>query len=59
MLVIAIASFVLPFLWLRHLAARSSWPARPTWLWPVIVDGTIVLATMAIVTLAGHLDHRP
>lgn len=56
--VIAIASFVLSFSSLWSLAARSAWPAPLAWLWPVIVDGTIVLATMAIVALAGFRIHR-
>jgi hypothetical protein len=56
--VIAVASFVLSFSSLWNLAARSAWPARLAWLWPVIVDGTIVLATMAIVTLASCRDQR-
>jgi hypothetical protein len=57
-LVIAVASFVLSFASLWNLAARSVWPARLAWLWPVIVDGTIVLATMAIVALAGYRHQR-
>jgi hypothetical protein len=57
-IVIAVASFVLSFSSLCNLAARSAWPSRLAWLWPVIVDGTIVLATMAIVTLAGYRDQR-
>jgi hypothetical protein len=56
--VIAVASFVLSFSSLWDLAARSAWPTRLAWLWPVIVDGTIVLATMAIVALAGHRQRR-
>lgn len=56
--VIAVASFVLSFSSLWSLAARSAWPARLAWLWPVIVDGTIVLATMAIVALAGYGGRR-
>jgi hypothetical protein len=56
--VIAVASFVLSFSSLWNLAARSAWPARLAWLWPVIVDGTIVLATMAIVALASYGHHR-
>jgi hypothetical protein len=56
--IIAIASFVLSFSSLWNLAARSAWPTQLAWLWPVIVDGTIVLATMAIVTLAGYRDQR-
>jgi hypothetical protein len=56
--VIAVASFVLSFSSLWNLAARSAWLARLAWLWPVIVDSTIVLATMAIVALAGHHRQR-
>src|SRR5436305_14500107 len=52
--VIAAASFVLSFSSLWNLAARSAWPTWLAWQWPVIVDGTIVLATMAIVALASH-----
>jgi hypothetical protein len=51
--VIAVASFVLWSSSLWNLAARSAWQARLAWLWPVIVDGTIVLATMAIVALGA------
>lgn len=56
--VIAVASFVLSFSSLWNLAARSAWPAGLAWLWPVIVDGTIILATMAIVALAGRHRQR-
>lgn len=56
--VIAVASFVLSFSSLWNLAARSAWPARLAWVWPVIVDGTIVLATMAIVALASYRHQR-
>jgi hypothetical protein len=56
--VIGAASFVLSFSSLWDLAARSAWPARLAWLWPVIVDGTIILATMAIVALASYRHHR-
>jgi hypothetical protein len=55
---IAVASFVLSFSSLWNLAARSAWPVRLAWLWPVIVDGTILLATMAIVALASHRYQR-
>jgi hypothetical protein len=57
-LVIGAASFVLSFSSLWDLAARSAWPARLAWLWPVIVDGTIILATMAIVALASNRHQR-
>ena len=56
--VIAGASFALSFASLYDLAGRSLWPDRIAWLWPVIVDGTIVLATMAIVALAAYPAHR-
>ena len=46
---IAIASFVLSFSSLWDLASRSvSWPRHLAWLWPLIVDGVVVVATIAI-----------
>jgi hypothetical protein len=56
--VIAMSSFVLSFASLCDLAGRSTWPARLAWLWPLIVDGTIVLATMAIVALSAYASQR-
>ncbi|HYZ67807.1 MAG TPA: DUF2637 domain-containing protein [Mycobacterium sp.] len=56
--VIGAASFVLSFSSLWDLAARSAWPTRLAWLWPVIVDCTIILATMAIVALASYRHQR-
>jgi uncharacterized membrane protein YidH (DUF202 family) len=53
---IGVASFVLSFAALRDLAARAGIPERLAWLWPLIVDGTILQATMAVVALAGHRD---
>lgn len=50
---IGVASFVLSFTALADLAARAGIPARLAWLWPLIVDGTILQATMAVVALAG------
>ena len=52
--VIAIVSFVLSFTSLRELAAMSAWPGWPSWLWPLIIDGLIILATLAIVALAPY-----
>jgi hypothetical protein len=50
---IAVASFVLSFSSLWDLASRSvSWPHGLAWLWPLIVDGAIVVATLAIRALA-------
>jgi uncharacterized membrane protein YidH (DUF202 family) len=53
---IGAASFVLSFAALRDLAARAGIPPTLAWLWPLIVDGTILQATMAVVVLAAHRD---
>jgi Protein of unknown function (DUF2637) len=53
---IATVSFVLSFTSLRELAAISAWPGWPSWLWPLIIDGTIILATAGIVSLAPYRD---
>jgi len=55
---IGAASFVLSFAALRDLAARAGIPGQLAWLWPMIVDGTILQATMAVVALAGHRDQE-
>ena len=49
MALIAVACFVLSFSSLWDLASRSvSWPRHLAWLWPLIVDGVVVVATIAI-----------
>jgi hypothetical protein len=54
---IAIASFVLSFSSLWDLASRSvSWPRGLAWLWPLIVDGVVVVATIAIRALTTTAD---
>ena len=53
---IATVSFVLSFTSLRELAAMSAWPGWPSWLWPLIIDGLIILATLGIVALAPYRD---
>jgi hypothetical protein len=55
---IGTASFVLSFAALRDLAARAGIPDQLAWLWPLIVDGAILQATMAVVVLAGYSDQR-
>lgn len=55
---IGIASFVLSFTALADLAGRAGIPERLAWLWPLIVDGTILQATMAVVALAGREGQR-
>ena len=45
----------------RHCATSPPAPGIPgqlAWLWPMIVDGTILQATMAVVALAGHQDQE-
>ncbi|GAA4365371.1 DUF2637 domain-containing protein [Paeniglutamicibacter cryotolerans] len=51
---IAIGAFVLSFAALTDLAQRSGIEANLAWIWPIIVDGMIVAATVAIVALNGH-----
>lgn len=55
---IGAASFVLSFAALRDLAQRAGIPHSLAWLWPLIVDGAILQATMAVVVLAGLGDQR-
>lgn len=51
---IAVGAFVLSFASLTDLAARSGINPALAWIWPIIIDGLIVAATVAIVALAGH-----
>lgn len=55
--VIAVGAFVLSFAALTDLAERSGIDPSLAWIWPIIVDGMIVAATVAIVALNGH-DRR-
>ena len=47
-------AFWLSFTSLADLAARSGIGAGQAWAWPLIVDGIIVVATVAVVALAGQ-----
>lgn len=51
---IAAGAFWLSFTALADLAARSGVGAGQAWAWPLIVDGIIVVATVAVVALAGQ-----
>src|SRR5690625_525978 len=51
---IAAGAFWLSFPSLADLAARSGIGAGQAWAWPLIVDGIIVVATVAVVALAGQ-----
>jgi hypothetical protein len=60
--VIAVASFFLSFASLSDLAERSGFSHSLAPLWPIIVDLTIVEATVAVIVLGpagiGHRKHR-
>jgi hypothetical protein len=51
---IAAGAFWLSFTALADLARRSGVDAGQAWAWPLIVDGLIVVATVAVVALAGR-----
>lgn len=51
---IAAGAFWLSFTALADLAARSGVGDGQAWAWPLIVDGIIVVATVAVVALAGQ-----
>lgn len=50
---IAVGAFWLSFTALADLAERSGIGANQAWAWPLIVDGIIVVATVAVAALAG------
>jgi len=51
---IAAGAFWLSFTALADLARRSGIDAGQAWAWPLIVDGIIVVATVAVVALANQ-----
>ncbi|MFL0423699.1 MULTISPECIES: DUF2637 domain-containing protein [Kocuria] len=51
---IAAGAFWLSFIALADLAARSGITAEQAWVWPLLVDGLIVVATVAVVALDRH-----
>lgn len=53
---IAVTSFLLSFAGLCNLAQRSGIPDWLAWLWPLTVDGTILQATVGIVTLTAYAN---
>lgn len=50
---LAAAAFVLSFTALRDLAERAGIEVGLAWLWPLIVDGIIVVSTVSVFALAG------
>lgn len=51
---IGLAAFWLSFTALADLAHRSGIGAGQAWVWPLLVDGLIVVATIAVVALDGR-----
>ncbi|MBE4719505.1 DUF2637 domain-containing protein [Pseudarthrobacter sp. AB1] len=56
-ILIAAGAFILSFAALTDLAVSAGISPALGWIWPIIIDGLIVAATVAIVALAGH-DRR-
>ncbi len=57
-LAIGATSFVMSFAALADLAHQAGQPRQLAWLWPVIVDGTILQATVSVVALAPRATAR-
>ncbi len=51
---IGAGAFWLSFTALADLAVRSGIGGGQAWIWPPLVDGLIVVATVAVVALDGH-----
>ncbi|WP_251153770.1 DUF2637 domain-containing protein [Cellulosimicrobium sp. Marseille-Q4280] len=51
---IAAGAFWLSFYALADLAGRAGVPQQQVWVWPLIVDGVIIVATVAVFALRGH-----
>lgn len=51
---IGLGAFWLSFTALADLARRAGTPESLSWVWPLIVDGVIVVATISVVALSGH-----
>ncbi|MFC8043532.1 DUF2637 domain-containing protein [Nocardia sp. NPDC057353] len=55
---IGVAAFALSFAALEELAIMARTPEDLAWLWPVIVDGTIIQATISMLVLASGPERR-
>lgn len=51
---LAAGAFALSFASLSDLAQMSGISRQLAWIWPLVVDGMVVVSTVAIVALAGH-----
>lgn len=50
--VLGLGGFVLSFTALRDLAVRVGMPGDLAWIWPLLIDGLIIEATLAVVRLS-------
>lgn len=55
---LALGGFTLSFAALRDLAVKVGMPADLAWLWPLLIDGMIVEATLAVVALSQRGSRR-
>ncbi|ORA24143.1 DUF2637 domain-containing protein [Mycobacterium aquaticum] len=55
---IAAGSFFLSFWSLWDLASQLAWPSYIAWMWPLIVDGMIIVATMSLVAFGGYTGQK-
>ncbi|WP_051028794.1 DUF2637 domain-containing protein [Nocardia takedensis] len=55
---VGVAAFRLSFSTLADLAVLARVPARDAWLFPLIVDGTILLATFGVLVSPGRSERR-
>lgn len=55
---IALGAFWLSFTSLSALARSCGIPADRAWMWPLIVDGVIVVATVSVVAMSGSTQDR-
>jgi hypothetical protein len=51
---IGLDAFWLSFTALTNLAGLAGFPVGEAWMWPLIVDGMIVVATISVVALSPH-----
>ncbi|MEU7633425.1 DUF2637 domain-containing protein [Nocardia sp. NPDC049220] len=55
---VGVAAFILSYETLRDLAELARIEDRISWLFPVIVDGTIIQATVSVMVLSNRPDER-
>ncbi|MFD6463853.1 DUF2637 domain-containing protein [Streptomyces roseolus] len=57
-IVVGVAAFVLSFTTLRDLAVLAHIPSEWAWCLPVVIDGTIIQATLGVLVLAASPERR-